>query len=54
MQKDTFQRDFINMLAAKQTFAEAIINKELSIMNRQRLTMLRRKIFAEIQATHAL
>ena len=54
MQKDTFQRDFINMLAAKQTFAEAIIDKELSIMNRQRLTMLRRKIFAEIQATNAL
>lgn len=54
MQKDTFQRDFINMLATKQTFAEAIIDKELSIMNRQRLTMLRRKIFAEIQATNAL
>jgi len=54
MQKDTFQRDFINMLSTKQTFAEAVINPNLSIMNRQRLTMLRRKIFAEIEATHCL
>ena len=54
MQKDTFQRDFINMLSVKHTFAESVINPDLSIMNRQRLTMLRRKIFAEIEATHCL
>ncbi|QDF68699.1 conjugal transfer protein TraL (plasmid) [Shewanella sp. SNU WT4] len=54
MQKDTFQRDFINMLSAKQTFAEAVINPKLSIMNRQRLTMIRRKLFEQMAATNCL
>ncbi|GIU51770.1 hypothetical protein TUM4438_42560 [Shewanella sairae] len=54
MQKDTFQRDFTTMLAVKHTFAEAVIDPQLSIMNRQRLTMLRRKIFTEIEASHCL
>ena len=54
MQKDTFQRDFINMLAIKHTFAEAAMNPDLSIMNRQRLTMLKRRIFAEIEVSNCL
>ncbi len=54
MQKDTFQRDFINMLRSKKTFRESINDMDLSLMNRQRLTILKRKIFAAIDATNII
>lgn len=54
MQADTFQRDFINMLKSKLTFKQALSSKELSIMTRQRLTMLRRKIFSAIEVSNVI
>ncbi|MCD8561257.1 MAG: conjugal transfer protein TraL [Shewanella xiamenensis] len=50
LKKETFGIDFENMLKAKQTFDEAINDESLTIMNRQRLKMLKTDIFKLITA----
>jgi hypothetical protein len=54
MQKDTFQRDFIDMLKAKELFNEAIENNTLQFMPRQRLSLLKDEIFDAIKVTNIL
>lgn len=50
LKKETFGIDFENMLKSKQTFDEAINDESLTIMNRQRLKMLKTDIFKLITA----
>jgi len=45
MKKETFGLDFSEMLQAKKTFDEALSDESLHVAVRQRLTMIRRKIF---------
>lgn len=49
-QAQTFGRDLSDMLSAKMTFNEALKTPALSIVTRQRLTMIRREIFGRIAA----
>lgn len=49
-QAQTFGRDLSDMLNAKQTFDEALKTSSLSIVTRQRLTMIRREIFGRMAA----
>jgi hypothetical protein len=48
---DTFGRDLEQMLGAKQTFEEAIRGRDFSIMGRQRLELVRRELFQQLDAT---
>jgi hypothetical protein len=48
---DTFGRDLEQMLGAKQTFEEAIRGRDFSIMGRQRLELVRRDLFQQLDAT---
>lgn len=50
LKKETFGRDFEDMLRDKKTFDEAINDESLTIMNRQRLKMLKTDIFKLITA----
>ncbi|KXU38682.1 conjugal transfer protein TraL [Ventosimonas gracilis] len=45
---ETFGRDFSDMLKARRTFDEAINDKSLKIMQRQRLKIIQSKIFGEL------
>jgi len=47
--KETFGRDFEDLLQAKLTFDEAIANPALTIMNRQRLTQIKTGLFNLIE-----
>lgn len=47
---DTFGRDVEEMLRAKLTFAEVIEDRKFSIMSRQRLTLVRRELFDQLDA----
>ncbi|MGI2002088.1 conjugal transfer protein TraL [Shewanella frigidimarina] len=48
LKKETFGRDFEDMLRDKKTFDESINDESLTIMNRQRLKMLKTEIFKTI------
>ncbi|GIU52065.1 hypothetical protein TUM4438_43780 [Shewanella sairae] len=54
MQKDTFQRDFIEMLRSKKLFNEAINDNALFFMPRQRLALLKDDIFNDIRVANIL
>ena len=45
---DTFGRDIEQMLSSKLTFDEAISGREFSIMGRQRLELVRRELFKQL------
>ena len=45
---DTFGRDFAELIASKRTFAEALFGPGLSIMSRQRLKMIQRDIYDQL------
>jgi len=45
---ETFGRDFSDMLKTRRTFDEAINDKSLKIMPRQRLKIIQSKIFNEL------
>ena len=45
---DTFGRDIEQMLSSKQTFEEAISGRQFSIMGRQRLELVRRDLFKQL------
>jgi len=45
LKAETFGRDFSEMMQGKQTFDEVLSSPALHLMVRQRLTMIRRKIF---------
>jgi len=47
---DTYGRDFARMLAAKLTFAQALDGEHFELMPRQRLTMLRDELYAQLDA----
>ena len=47
---DTFGRDVEQMLGAKQTFDEAISGQHFTIMGRQRLELVRRDLFKQLDA----
>jgi len=49
MRKETFGRDFGQMLKLRLTFAEALADPSFSIMSRQRLTILWKRINEQIQ-----
>jgi hypothetical protein len=45
---DTFGRDIEEMLRAKRTFAEVLEDRQFSIMSRQRLALVRRDLFEQL------
>lgn len=54
MKPDTDGRDFSEMLQARMTFDEALADASLPIMVRQRLTLVKRKLFAQLDAAAAV
>jgi len=46
---DTFGRDLIDMLQERKTFADAIADERITIMNRHRLKMMQKDIFKNIK-----
>lgn len=48
LKKDTYGRDFSEMLQERRTFQEALDDATLSIMTRQRLKIVRDRLFAEL------
>jgi len=51
---ETFGRDLSEMLQAKLTFADAIKKPELTIMNRQRLTIIQSDLFEQLEGAQAV
>lgn len=54
LKKETFGKDLSDMLQSKLTFDEAATNAETPIMTRQRLTIVRRKIYDQLAAAEVL
>ena len=48
--QDTFGRDVEEMIARKQTFEEAIQSSDFSIMTKQRLKVVQRDLFEQLDA----
>ena len=51
---DTFGKDLSQILQAKLTFSEALENKTLPIMVRQRLTIIKKQLFTNIENVAAV
>jgi hypothetical protein len=51
---DTFGKDLSNMLQDRVTFDQAIANPDLSIMNRQRLKLIRSQLFNQLETAGVL
>jgi hypothetical protein len=51
---DTFGKDLSNMLQDRVTFDQAIANPDLSIMNRQRLKLIRSQLFSQLETAGVL
>lgn len=49
LKKDTYGRDFSEMLQARKTFNEVLDDDSLTIMTRQRLKIVREKLFAQLE-----
>ncbi len=49
LKKDTYGRDFSEMLQARKTFSEVLNDESLTIMTRQRLKIVREKLFAQLE-----
>lgn len=47
--QDTFGRDIEDMIARKWTFDEAIVSPEFQLLAKQRLTMVRRELFEQLE-----
>ena len=52
--KETFSADLSDMLKSKMTFKEAIDRSDINIMHRQRLTMIRKEIYAQLEGAVVL
>lgn len=52
LKPETYGRDFADMWKAHQTFADAMARPDLPIMVRQRLTLIQRQIWAQLDAAH--
>lgn len=50
LKAETYGRDLEEMLQQRLTFAEAIVDKDRSIMTRQRLTLVQRQLFGLLDA----
>lgn len=48
LKAETYGRDLSELLQARQTFDEALERKELTIMNRQRLKIIREQLFSQM------
>jgi len=46
--QDTFGRDIEDMIARKWTFQEAIVAPEFQLLAKQRLTIVRRELFEQL------
>jgi hypothetical protein len=51
---DTFGQDLGKMLQDRQTFEQALANPELSVMNRQRLKLIRTELFSQLETAGIL
>ena len=51
---ETFGKDLSEVLQAKSTFDEALKNNTLPVMVRQRLTIIRRQLFTNIESVAAI
>jgi anion-transporting ArsA/GET3 family ATPase len=49
LKEETYGRDLSEMLQERLTFDEAISSEDLSIMNRQRLKIIKEQVFAQLQ-----
>lgn len=54
MRQNTDGRDFSDMLQARKTFDEALADPSIEVMVRQRLTIVRKKMFAELDSAAVL
>ena len=54
MKKETFGRDLAGMLQQRLTFDEALAMPALPIMTRQRLSIIRRLVYGELDAAMVL
>jgi hypothetical protein len=51
---ETFGKDLNEVLQSKSTFDEALKNNTLPVMVRQRLTIIRRQLFTNIESVAAV
>jgi hypothetical protein len=54
LKKETYGRDIADMLQARLTFTEALANPALTIMTRQRLTIIKNQLFAQMDSAAVL
>lgn len=54
LKQDTYGQDFSEMLQNRKTFNEALEDKDISIMVRQRLTIIKRKLFEQLDGVAIL
>ena len=54
LKEETYGRDFSNLLQARLTFDEALAMASLSIMTRQRLKIVRRELFSQLDKAAVL
>ena len=54
LKKETYGRDLADMLQARLTFTEALANPALTIMTRQRLTIIKNQLFAQMDSAAVL
>lgn len=54
LKEETYGRDFAEMLQEKKTFDEALDTKELTIMTRQRLKVIRTRLFERLDSAGVL
>lgn len=51
---DTFGQDLSQMLQDRQTFEQALANPDLTVMNRQRLKLIRNQLFSQLETAGVL
>ncbi len=54
LKKETYGRDLADMLQEHLTFDEAIANPALTIMTRQRLTIIKKQLFEQMESAVVL
>ena len=54
LKKETYGRDLADMLQEHLTFDEAIANPALTIMTRQRLTIIKKQLFEQMDSAVVL
>jgi hypothetical protein len=54
LKKETYGRDLADMLQARLIFTEALANPAITLMTRQRLTLIKNQLFAQMDSAAVL